>query len=167
MWLNSENDAWAEVHENHADIEIFTKGLHWNTGSKSRTILYNIKVPIVGNNVDICLFDSSGIEITTISHMKKMILSPELYLALGELKGGIDPAGADEHWKTARTALDRIKKAFLKSKKKPYIFFAGAAIESRMAMEIWTQLRKGVLSNAANLTNDQQTASLVAWLCDI
>ena len=30
----------------------------------------------------------------------------------GELKGGIDPAGADEHWKTGNSALVRIRKAF-------------------------------------------------------
>ncbi len=29
----------------------------------------------------------------------------EKTLMLGELKGGIDPAGADEHWKTANTVL--------------------------------------------------------------
>ena len=37
------------------------------------------------------------------------------YMALGELKGGIDPAGADEHWKTARTALSRIHEAFARN----------------------------------------------------
>ena len=31
--------------------------------------------------------------------------NPKHYLACGELKGGIDPAGADEHWKTAGKAL--------------------------------------------------------------
>jgi len=31
---------------------------------------------------------------------------------MGELKGGIDPAGADEHWKTANKALDKMRKPF-------------------------------------------------------
>jgi hypothetical protein len=33
-------------------------------------------------------------------------------IALGELKGGIDPGGADEHWKTAQAAFNRIRQAF-------------------------------------------------------
>ncbi|MFM6407785.1 MAG: AvaI/BsoBI family type II restriction endonuclease, partial [Microcystis sp.] len=65
---------------------------------------------------------------------------PDLYIALGELKGGIDPAGADEHWKTARTALQRIDDAFRKISKHPYTFFIGAAIETKMAREIYRQL---------------------------
>jgi hypothetical protein len=40
---------------------------------------------------------------------------------------GIDPAGADEHWKTANFALERIRKSFAK-KKKPQTFFIGASI---------------------------------------
>jgi type II restriction enzyme len=66
-----------------------------------------------------------------------------LYVALGELKGGIDPAGADEHWKTARSALDRIKKAFEKVGQQPRRFFIGAAIEKEMAIEIWHDLEAG------------------------
>jgi len=58
------------------------------------------------------------------------------YIAMGELKGGIDPAGADEHWKTARAALDRIRKAFSKVEVSPHNFFVGAAIAKRMAQEI-------------------------------
>jgi hypothetical protein len=30
----------------------------------------------------------------------------------GELKGGIDHSGADEHWKTAYTEINRVKSAF-------------------------------------------------------
>src|SRR5208337_4865285 len=96
---------------------------------------------------------------------REIIHTPTAYLALGELKGGIDPAGADEHWKTARTALDRIRAAFSVKKTAPKLFFVGAAIEVKMATEIWTMLESGTLDNAANLTNDNQIALLSSWLC--
>ena len=79
---------------------------------------------------------------------------------MGELKGGIDPAGADEHWKTARAALDRIRSSF----KKVYIAFIGGAIEKAMAEEIYSQLQTGMLDYAANLTNDNQLSSFCDWL---
>ncbi|MHB1156930.1 MAG: AvaI/BsoBI family type II restriction endonuclease [Phycisphaerales bacterium] len=41
------------------------------------------------------------------------------------------------------------------------------AVENAMAGEIWDMLRKGTLSNAANLTVDAQMASLSTWLCDL
>ena len=99
--------------------------------------------------------------------VKDILNSPASYIALGELKGGIDPAGADEHWKTARTALNRIQESFKKVGHTPCLFFIGAAIEAKMAIEIWNLLKKGVLSNAANLTDDNQIASLSRWLCSL
>ena len=64
-------------------------------------------VPLVKNNIDLCLLNG---EFKTISKSDRE--NPKIFLAFGELKGGIDPAGADEHWKTARTAWDRIHQAF-------------------------------------------------------
>jgi len=90
-----------------------------------------------------------------------------IYIALGELKGGIDPAGADEHWKTARSSLERIREAFSKDGHTPATFFVGAAIEDSMAMEIWAQLKNGTLSNAGNLTDPDQLSSVVEWLCNL
>ncbi len=97
----------------------------------------------------------------------KNFLEPSRYIALGELKGGIDPAGADEHWKTAGSALLRINRAFQEEGLFPHTFFVGAAIEKRMADEIWEQLERGSLSNAANLTDASQVSSLGTWLCSI
>jgi type II restriction enzyme len=77
-----------------------------------------------------------------------------LYLACGELKGGIDPAGADEHWKTAGSALARIRSRC--GRRCPRLFFAASAIEEAMAKEIYHQLRIGKLSHAANLTVTKQ-----------
>lgn len=96
-----------------------------------------------------------------------MLKSPASFLALGELKGGIDPNGADEHWKTARTALSRINEAFARHQVRPHTFFIGAAIEPLMAGEVWSFLESGVIENAANLTNETQLASLTRWLCSL
>ena len=87
------------------------------------------------------------------------------YIALGELKGGIDPAGADEHWKTARTALLRVTAAFNSHNAAPKTFFIGAAIEARMAHEIWEMLEQGGLDNAANLCDDEHMTAISDWLC--
>ena len=92
---------------------------------------------------------------------------PEKFIAFGELKGGIDPAGADEHWKTAQTALTRIKTAFANANLSPDLFFIGAVIVDSMAQEIWNQLEEGSLKNAANLTDPDQVASLANWLVDL
>ena len=96
-----------------------------------------------------------------------LIKQPEVYIALGELKGGIDPAGADEHWKTANSALNRITKAFREYNIVPNTFFIAAAIQTSMADEIWSQLQNRTLTNAANLTQSNQVASLCSWLIQL
>ena len=89
------------------------------------------------------------------------------YIALGELKGGSDPAGADEHWKTANSALNRIRTSFAKEKLFPQTFFIGAAIENAMAVEIFKQMQTEGLTNAANLTNDEQLTEMCNWILNL
>jgi type II restriction enzyme len=161
QWLHSDSKEWLHGKEEDADIELYLKGLSWSNKGRNRTMIYNRTLPLVKKNVDLCLLDCSPEDISTA------FKNPSLYIALGELKGGIDPAGADEHWKTARTSLTRIQKAFSKKGFSPDLFFVGAAIENSMADEIWDQLKKGTLSNAANLTNADQVASLCGWLCGL
>ncbi|AMW27174.1 AvaI/BsoBI family type II restriction endonuclease [Arthrospira platensis] len=43
-------------------------------------------------------------------------------LALGELKGAIEPAGADEHCQTAQASLNRIRQALYQVGYSPYTF---------------------------------------------
>jgi hypothetical protein len=167
QWLHSTNNTWAQMIEDDSDIELYLRGLSWQKGKQSRTLIYNLTVPLVKNNVDLCLFRCSQNDLVRKDLAKKVFNSPELYIALGELKGGIDPAGADEHWKTGRTALNRIQGAFGKEGLKPHTFFIGAAIEKKMASEIWSQLESGSLENAANLTDDNQIASVSRWLCNL
>jgi len=162
QWLHSETNTWAELPEDDADVELSLCGLCWDTEKGPRTLLYNVTVPLFRNNVDLSLFNCSAEDLT-----REVIKTPSAYIALGELKGGIDPAGADEHWKTARTALNRIHEAFSKRKLKPHTFFIGAAIETKMATEIWEMLKRDSLENAANLTDEDQVTSVSQWLCTL
>ncbi len=162
IWLDDRSKKWIRGTEEDADIELNLNGLSWTVGKQHRTMLYDRKIQIVGNNVDFCLLNCNPKELS-----RDAVNTPSLYIALGELKGGIDPAGADEHWKTASKALSRIRKAFLSKKLKPHIFFVGVAIQTSMAKEIWTELEEGLLSNSANLTDANQVASLCRWLCNI
>jgi hypothetical protein len=157
-WQDAKSRKWFENGDD-LDIESSLRGLYWKNGRKSRTLIYNLTVPLVKNNVDLCLFDSIPTNLDKTN--------TKSYVALGELKGGIDPAGADEHWKTAKTALERIRKAFARVKQTPHTFFIGAAIEKKMATEIWDELQEGILSNAANLNDNTQIASISRWLCNL
>lgn len=161
-WLNSSTNRWENIPEDNTDIETYLRGLWWGGRTGPRTLVYNVSVPFIGSNVDLCLFNR-----TPEGSTKNMREDFASYIALGELKGGIDPAGADEHWKTARTALARIQEAFAKLGATPHTFFIGAAIETRMALEIWELLEGGKLENAANLTNEDHITSLTRWLCGL
>jgi hypothetical protein len=119
------------------------------------------------HNIDICLLHSTPEQYRSKTKRPTVVRDAETYVALGELKGGIDPAGADEHWKTANAHLGRIRRSFGALGALPHLFFVGNAIEASMAGEIWNQLQSGELSNAANLTDNSQTMSLIAWLCKL
>jgi len=162
LWLHSSTNTWSTLPEDDADVELSLRGIFWESNKQPRTLIFNLTVPLVRNNVDISLFDCSALYFG-----KQITKKPTAYIALGELKGGIDPAGADEHWKTARSALNRIHEAFAKHNFKPHTFFIGAAIEPKMASEIWDMLESSILSNAANLTEEEQMASITHWLCSL
>jgi type II restriction enzyme len=161
QWLHSNSKSWIPMANEDADIELYLHGLTWMAHGRELTLIYNQTSPIVKNNIDLCILDCPP------DKLSEAIQSPERYIALGELKGGIDPAGADEHWKTARTSLSRIRKSFAAKGLSPHIFFVGAAVAKKMANEIWNQLETNALSNAANLTNSNQVSSLCIWLCNL
>ena len=165
-YLDSERQNWMSL-STELEIERRIKGLHWVSYGNERTMIYNLTVPTVRKNVDFCLFNCAPDEIIFGGKRDSAHHKPDKYLALGELKGGIDPAGADEHWKTANSALDRIRKAFSDKNCFPKTFFIGAAIEAAMAKEIYQQLEDRTLSNGANLTNETQVVSLCDWLIKI
>jgi hypothetical protein len=163
-WIGTTLFAASEYGCEATGIELF-KGLYWVKSKKKRLLLMNVNVPIVSKNVDLCLFDGKPKEIILKGKTQNSIHRlPKRYIGLGELKGGIDPAGADEHWKTANSALNRIRVRFTKNKVSPTTFFVGAAIENNMAKEIFKQLEKGTLTNAGNLTENEQVTSVCDWL---
>jgi len=163
-WLDvrSNKKEWLVGKQDDYDIETNLKALSWKKDGKNRLFVYNTSVPLVRNNIDIILLDAKSDEL-----VMDVISDPNRYVMLGELKGGIDPAGADEHWKTANSALERIRNAFAKAKKKPKYLFIAAAIESKMASEIWKQLESEKISNAANLTHDSQLAHVCNWIINL
>jgi len=166
IYLDSKSGTWLKPNK-EPDLEKRVKGLHWVSSGNKRILIYNLTAPIVKKNVDLCLFDCSPNEMIFGKNTNSAHRKPEKYIALGELKGGIDPAGADEHWKTANSALERIRNSFSKNNCQPYTFFIGAAIERAMAKEIYQQLEKHILTNGANLTNENQVVSLCNWLIDM
>lgn len=124
--------------------------LQWN----NYCLFFNKKPKFINKSIDFILLKDLD--------KKFDIEKPELYVSCGELKGGIDPAGADEHWKTANFALDRIRKGFIdKNLSTPDLFFVGSAIESSMAEEIFEQLKNGKLKAVANLNKEEQLNELI------
>ncbi len=183
QWFDREGERWRPS-DSLDDLDRI-RAFAWNTGYLPRVLAYNLFVPLIkteeetlgesepgefrkgGKNVDICLLHSTPDQYRAKARRPGLVRDAELYVALGELKGGIDPAGADEHWKTANAHLGRIRRSFSALGPLPQLFFVGNAIEASMAGEIWSQLESGVLSNAANLTDDRQAVSLVSWLCSL
>jgi type II restriction enzyme len=163
-WLSTEKNAlWVPKPKDDYGIENSIKAIAWANKKGSRTFVFNLTIPAVGKNIDLCLFD-----IAHTKYSKDNIAANDcVAIMLGELKGGIDPAGADEHWKTANTALTRIREAFAMSNPNLKTAFIGAAIESSMAEEIFNQLKQGKLSFAANLTNNEQIYAFCNWLLSL
>lgn len=167
-WQHSRTKQWIAMTHDDTEIELALRGISWENELGNRTLIYNLKVPLVKSNVDLCLFNLASAALPANKSSKIEPIEVEPYtIAMGELKGGIDPAGADEHWKTAQAALSRIREAFAEAGHSPLTFFIGAAIEKRMADEIWRQLENGTLSNAANLNEENQVAAISRWLCNL
>lgn len=159
-WFDNETKVWYAAPKNIMQIESRLKAVCWKTGRKKRVLAFNLNIPIVNNNIDICLFNA---DVETYNK-GNIVNETDKILMLGELKGGIDPAGADEHWKTGNTALNRIRMAFKKAGREIATSFVAAAIEKKMASEIYGQLQKGTLSFAANLTIDEQLVNYCNWI---
>lgn len=165
MYRDVDSGAWLDQPELDAGLENRIKALSWRKGKADRLLVKNSKVPLIGKNVDLILLEGSPTDYAGLN--RNIFLINGKYLALGELKGGIDPAGSDEHWKTANFALNRIRKEFGGLGLNPPTFFIGAAIEAAMAEEICQQMRAQVLSRAANLGNETQLTQICEWLISL
>lgn len=165
-WLeNSKSPTvnWILADGNDVGIEKNMKALHWKNKDGDRVLGFNLNIPAVKKNVDICLFDCD----TNGYDAGRIVSYAEHIIMLGELKAGIDPAGADEHWKTANTALERIRKSFAEKEYDVKTSFVGAAIANAMADEIFAQLNSEKMTNAANLTSTDQLVEYCNWLLDL
>lgn len=159
LWESKKSKKWLKADLLEDDVGD-VKGIGWNRNGE-RTLVFNRTVKLIRKNIDICLLRCSHTDIPSALGI------PSNYVLLGELKGGIDPAGADEHWKTARTALERIIEGFNGINHNVETIFIGAAIEAAMDEEIWTWLKEGKLSNAGNITDKDHIASVCGWLVDM
>jgi len=88
-------------------------------------------------------------------------IGPDLYsqvndvdmLWAAELKGGADPAGSDEHWKTATKALDRILcAAEATGRQTPMLSFIAVIMVERVAKDAQAWIEQGKLTSVYNLT---------------
>jgi hypothetical protein len=156
LWLSFKDYSIDQVPDIRAIKWILRSG-------EERQLIYNLNVPIVQKNIDLVILKCHAERITG-SEFKELITDPTKYELLGELKGGIDPAGADEHWKTANTALSRARDSFKKHNINIPLVFIGAAIESSMSKEIFSQYSSGKITNCANLTDEKQLNSICNWM---
>lgn len=161
-WLDKRKQKWVAPIEDLSEIAENCKGIYWSKKGVDRTFWLNLNIKKVNKNIDLCIFNGNPKELSK----KDFVDNEELAVAFGELKGGIDPAGADEHWKTANTALSRIRQSY-DPIKNIQTFFIGAAIETSMASEIFDQLKQKTLNNAANSTKPDQISSISNWIINI
>jgi hypothetical protein len=56
-WLHGPSNKWIETSENEAEIERQMRGISWNVDGKTRTVIYNLSIPLVKNNVDLSLLN--------------------------------------------------------------------------------------------------------------
>ncbi|MCJ7925149.1 MAG: hypothetical protein MUW55_04045 [Pantoea vagans] len=133
-----------------------TTQIYW----QNRRVFFDQKPRFINKSVDI-------IVVGGISALNANLEDPNDYVCCGELKGGIDPAGADEHWKTAWTALNRIHEVFaISNLSRPKLVFLGAAIENSMAQEIFNLMQTGWLNGAANIRNSMQLQEIIDIIID-
>jgi hypothetical protein len=92
-------------------------------------------------------------------------VGPDLHSAVGdndmlwaaELKGGADPAGSDEHWKTATEALERVLRAAeITGRPQPMLSFIATILVDRVAQDAQNWIDQGKLTSVYNLTQMYQ-----------
>lgn len=159
-WLDNDSKEWRTETSENLFIESSLKAIAWQYENHKRVLAFNLNIPTVKNNIDLCLFDA---DIDNYNN-GEIVNKPATIVMLGELKGGIDPAGADEHWKTGNTALNRIRSSFSQIGIEMKTSFIAAAIEKKMADEIYNQLQNGILSYAVNLTVEEQLINYCDWI---
>lgn len=77
-WLHSTTKTWIPMTEEDAGIDLYVKGLSWSIDNKNRTIIYNLTVPLVKSNIDVCLLNPDYQQISPATYK-----IPNHYIALG------------------------------------------------------------------------------------
>lgn len=158
-YFTDKDKTWSSKSKFHPEMAERVQAISWANGGRPRTFLNNVNVDGLSKNVDIVLLERD-LPLVTASEMKAALAETKDIIMMGELKGGIDPAGGDEHWKTARGALERIRKAY----RRVDILFICASIEKAMAREIYSMFQIGDLNCVANLTDDNQLSAACEWI---
>jgi len=95
-------------------------------------------------------------------------IGPDLHSQVGavdmhwaaELKGGADPSGSDEHWKTATQSFQRVLEAAQKTNRpQPKLSFIATILVERVAREAQNWINDGRLTSVYNLTKMYQQES--------
>ena len=102
---------------------------------------FNVKLPAAGKNLDMVITDS-------VSKISKECV-PEAVL---EIKSGIDPAGEDEHWSTARSKLQQVKTKLDSVK----CGFAAMVVGAKTRTEVEEEVDAGQLVCGINLNDDKE-----------
>ena len=158
-WRDRWSSEWLKIQKDLWNVAQRATGFSWQKENKTRTLIYDVPIPLIGRTVDLCLFDASPKSLDP-SDSKS-------YIAFGKYDGEMEAAAATKNWKIARAELTQIRSVFSLLKCKTQTFFVGAAIKEKMALELWYELQQGALSNAANLNDDMQLASISRWLCNL
>ncbi len=95
-WVDGNNSTfrWFVKRSDDTGVEKTLKALYWANAYGPRVLGFNMTNSIVKKNIDICLYNADK---ANYEQGKIAKSHPEKAIMLGELKGGIDPAGADEH----------------------------------------------------------------------
>jgi hypothetical protein len=121
--------------------------------AKTPKELLNIK------NIKSSLLTASGISNKAMNHLREEDKNEAI---LGLIENFLEPSGKDFVDELVYRFLLTI--SFSVKHCQPFTFFVGAAIEKSMAQEIYQQLENKILTNAANLTCENQVVSLCSWL---
>ncbi|GIK28487.1 MAG: hypothetical protein J5J04_17190 [Anaerolineae bacterium] len=114
-------------------------------------------------------------QITWYSADKKFKIGPDLLTQttsssipwVAELKGGADPAGSDEHWKTATQSFNRIREAAdATGRPQPMLTFIATILVTRVAQEIALAIDRGELTSVYNLTKIENDPRLQGEFLD-
>ncbi|OEG69650.1 hypothetical protein ATZ36_08300 [Candidatus Endomicrobiellum trichonymphae] len=85
QWFSSKTENWENKHADDFAIEENLKALSWiSSKGKSRVVAFNLNIPVVRNNADICLFKSAaclykeGNIADDLKNRKAALIPPEL-----------------------------------------------------------------------------------------